>query len=159
MPHAATAPLIDTDVLNPKFTWECSVHFDELDPMQILHNSRYAANIERAITAFYESCGGRWERVISDNPDQFHGVRDIKIEFLSPFHGTGRMRIDIWVERLGTTSCSYGFLCSSPDGVVPYARGERTIVKMDPATYRPIPWTDRFRQAHSAIIKDLPAYA
>ena len=69
------------------------------------------------------------------------------------------MRIDLWVEHLGNTSCVYGFVCSSADGRVPYARGERTIVKIDPASKRPAPWTERFRSAHKDLVKDLHAYA
>ena len=33
------------------FVYETQVHFDELDPMQMLHNSRFVAHIERAITS------------------------------------------------------------------------------------------------------------
>jgi acyl-CoA thioester hydrolase len=147
------------ELFNPKFTYESPIHFDELDPMKILHNSRFAAHVERAVSAFYISVGGRWEMRVEDNPDQFHVVRDIHIEFLNPFIGTGTMRIDLWVERLGTTSCVYGFICTSVDGTVPYARGERTIVKVDPRSFRPEPWTERFRERHSALVKNLPAYA
>ena len=147
------------DLINPKFSYESSVHFDELDPMQMLHNARFAAHVERAISAWYTSIGGRWELRVEDNPDQFHVVRDLHIEYLNPFIGTGTMRIDLWVERLGNTSCSYGFVCSSIDGRVAYARGERTIVKVDPQSFRPAPWTDRFRERLSTLTKSLPAYA
>jgi acyl-CoA thioester hydrolase len=145
--------------INEKFTWISPVHFDELDPMQMLHNSRFAAHVERATVAWYETKGGSWRLDVRDNPDQFHVVRELRIEYLNPLLGTGSMRIDLWVERLGNTSCVYGFLCSSADGRLPYARGERTIVKIDPASRRPAPWTDRFRNAHRDLVKDLPAYA
>jgi acyl-CoA thioester hydrolase len=147
------------DDLNPKFVYHSPVHFDELDPMQMLHNSRFAAHVERAISACYFSLGGRWALNVNDNPDQFHVVRELRIEYLNPVVGPGTMRIDVWVERLGTTSCAYGFLCSSADGLVPYARGERTIVKVDPSSKRPAPWTPEFRNRQSALMKDLPAYA
>lgn len=147
------------DDLNPKFVYHSAVHFDELDAMQMLHNSRFAAHVERAVIAWYTMNGRKWELDPADNPDQFHVVRQLHIEYLNPVLGPGTMRIDIWVERLGNTSCEYGFLCSSEDGLVPYARGERTIVKVDPATRRPAPWTDFFRERHSALLKDLPAYA
>jgi acyl-CoA thioester hydrolase len=145
--------------LNPKFVYHSTVHFDELDPMSILHNSRFAAHVERAITQWYAADGYRWQLNVDDNPDQFHVVRDLRIEFLNPVIGPKTMRIDIWVDRLGTTSCVYGFLCSSEDGLVPYARGERTIVKVDRQSYRPTPWTEAFRQKHGELMKDLPAYA
>lgn len=150
---------MDFDVLNPKFSYLSPIHFDELDAMQMLHNSRFAAHVERAITSFYATTGKKWEIDISNNPDQFHVVRDLRIEYLNPMIGPGKMRIDVWVERIGNTSCVYGFICSSEDGSVPYARGERTIVKIDPATYRPTPWTPFFRDHHATLLKDLPAYA
>jgi len=146
-------------LFNPRFTYFSPVHFDELDPMKMLHNSRFAAHIERAVSAWYASTGGTWELRVEDNPDQFHVVRDLHIEYLNPFFGMGSMRIDLWVERLGNTSCVYGFLCSSPDGNVAYARGERTIVKVDPRSYRPEPWTPAFRARHETLVKNLPAYA
>jgi len=147
------------DEINPKFVYFTTIHFDELDPMQMLHNSRFAAHVERAVTDFYRTSGRRWERDPRNNPDQFHVVRDLRIEYLNPVFGPCRMRIDIWVEKLGNTSCAYGFLCSSEDGCVAFARGQRTIVKIDPATHRPAPWTDFFREHHSTLVKDLPAYA
>lgn len=145
--------------INPKFSWLSPVHFDELDPMQMLHNSRFPAHVERAVSAWFRANGGTWRLDIAENPDQFHVVRELRIEYLNPLLGPGYMRVDIWVEHLGKTSCVYGFLCSSDDGKVPYARGQRTIVKIDPASRRPAPWTESFRNAHTALLKNLPAYA
>ncbi len=137
------------DDLNPHFVYYSDVHFDELDPMQMLHNSRFVAHVERAIIAWYHSRGRTWRRDPADNPDQFHVVRDLHIEYLSPVIGPGRMRIDVWLERLGNTSCVYGFVCSNDKGTVGYARGERTIVKLDPASHRPTPWSEQFRAVHA----------
>src|SRR5262245_34184373 len=118
-----------------RFAHRSFVHFDELDPMQMLHNARMAAHVERATVAFYASLGRRWERNVADNPDQFHVVRELCVEFLQPFVGTGEMQVELWVEKLGSTSCVYGFRCASVDGRVVRARGRRAIVKLDPATY------------------------
>src|SRR2546430_6999794 len=96
------------DALTPRFVYFSTVHFDELDPMKMLHNSRFAAHVERAISAWYASIGGRGEIRVEDNPDQFHVVRDLHIEYLNPFIGTRTVRIDLWAERLGNTSCVYG---------------------------------------------------
>jgi len=134
------------------YTFKSHIFFDELDPMQMLHNARFAAHVERAVTTFYTESGRRYEMNPADNPDQFHVVRELRIEFLNPVVGPGTMRIDIWLERLGTTSCTYGFQCSNEDGSVPYARGERTIVKIDPSTKRPAPWTDFFRDYNTSAL-------
>ena len=134
------------------YTFDSPVFFDELDPMQMLHNARFAAHVERAIISFYNTSGRTWERDPADNPDQFHVVRELRIEFLNPVVGPRTMKIDVWVERLGNTSCTYGFLCRSHDGRLEYARGERTIVKIDPATHRPSPWTEFFREHHAPLV-------
>ena len=152
-----TALAFELESLNPKFIHFADIHFDELDPMQMLHNSRFVYHVERAITALYASRGRKWALDVADNPDQFHVVKDLRIEYLSPFLGMGRMQIEVWVEKLGTTSCVYGFLCSSEDGRVAHARGHRTIIKIDPQSHRPSPWTDIFRKGHTEYVKDLPA--
>lgn len=132
----------------PLFVYASEVHFDELDPMGILHNARYAVHVERATSALYESLGFRFEREVADNPDQFHVVRRIELDFHRPFVGTGPLQVRIWVDRLGETSCRYGFACISGDGVE-HVTGLRTIVKLDPRSMRPLPWTTRFRESHS----------
>lgn len=137
------------------FTFKSHVYFDELDPMQMLHNARFAAHVERAVTSWYAVSGKKWETNVADNPDQFHVVRELRIEYLNPVIGPGPIRIDIWVQHLGNTSCQYGFRCASEDGDVDYARGERTIVKIDPATKRPAAWSEFFRKHHQALIPDV----
>jgi acyl-CoA thioester hydrolase len=134
------------------YVFKSQVFFDELDPMQMLHNSRFVAHVERAITSWYGVAGRKWEPNVADNPDQFHVVRDLRIEYLNPVIGPGPMQIEIWVERLGNTSCVYGFRCSSDDGAIDFARGNRTIVKVDPETRRPAPWTDAFREHHAKLL-------
>jgi acyl-CoA thioester hydrolase len=141
------------------FVHRSLVHFDELDPMQMLHNVRLATHVERATIAFYASLGRRWERNVADNPDQFHVVRELQVDFLQPFLGTGEMHVEIWVERLGSSSCVYRFRCASADGRIVYARGRRAIVKVDPDSHRPLPWTPAFRDAHERLLQPTEAGA
>lgn len=130
------------------------IQFDELDALGVLHHARYVFLVERATIAFYFSCGRPWTEDPRDNPDQMHVVRDLRIEYLAPFRGMEEMRIGIWVEKLGRTSCSYGFECTNPGGGTLYARGRRTIVKLDPRTGRPTPWTASFRAEHEPLSRD-----
>ncbi len=134
------------------FVYRSHVFFDELDPMQMLHNSRFLTHVERATVAWYGKAGHTWQLDPADNPDQFHVVREFRIEFVSPVIGVGDIDVEIWVERLGRTSCQYGFRCSNGDGVE-YARGSRTIVKLDHTTRKPAPWTDGFREHHEKITR------
>ena len=137
------------DPLNPKFVYQSPID----------GRTRIEAHVERAIAAWYFANGRKWEPALDDSPDQFHVVREMRVEQLQPVVGPGNVRIDVWVEHLGTTSCVYGFLISSEDGRVAHARGERTIVKIDPLSQRPAPWSAFFRDKHAMLLKDLPAYA
>jgi len=71
------------------------------------------------------------------------------VEILNPVTVAGTMRIDLWVEEMDESSCTYAFLCSSEDGCTPYARGERTVTKLDP----------RLRRTNAGLLRDLHAFA
>lgn len=136
------------------FVHTARVHFDELDAMHMLHNARFFIHMERTASEFFRDLGRRWERNVADNPDQFSVVKAQQIEYIVPFLGTGELRVEMWVEKLGRTSCALGFLFTSPDASVVYARGTRTVVKLNPETLRPVPWTDRFRGAVSVLVRE-----
>ena len=57
-----------------------------------------------------------------------------RIEQLKPVAGAATLRVELWVNDLDDYTCTYGFLVSSENGRVPYARGERTVVNIDPRT-------------------------
>ena len=88
---------------------------------------------------------------------------DVTLETFDPHGATAAtsdtLRVELWVSELGAFTCTYGFLVSSEDGRVPYARGERTVVNVDPATHRAEKWDNRFMTSHAALLRDLPAYA
>ena len=64
------------------------------------------------------------------------------------------LRVDLWVNELDDYTCTYGFVVSSENGRVPYARGERSMVNANAK-----PWSPDFRAAHVGLMKDLPAFA
>lgn len=76
------------------------------------------------------------------------------LEQLEPAAGATTLRVDLWVNDLDDYTCTYGFLISSENGRVPYARGERSMVNANAR-----PWSPRFRAAHVELMKDLPAFA
>ncbi len=84
---------------------------------------------------------------------------DWYLEQLNPVVAAEMLRIELWVSDLADYTCTYGFLVSSENGCVPYARGERTVVNIDPRSQAPQKWSPEFRVTHSELLKDLPAYA
>ncbi len=134
--------LLLDDSLNPMFVHFSAVSDDELDPFRRLPHPALTAHIDSAIQAWRHRCG---DGAV---------LGDISIEYLEPVIGAQIMRIDLWVEHMDDRSCTYGFVCSSENGNLAYARGERNLVKRDDK-----PWSPRFRDSNATLMKDLHAYA
>ncbi len=132
------------------------VYFDDLDAYQILHNARYLLLFERTIGAFWRYLG--WGAVLdaANNPDQFHMVRANTIEYLRPVKGVTDVRVRIWVEKLGRSSLTFGVRVLPMDHDLDHARGTRTVVRVDPETLKPLPWTEGFREKLAPYRADLP---
>lgn len=120
------------------------VYFDDLDAFHILHNARYLLLFERTLGSFWEHVGMPYDP--ETQGDHQHLVRANTIEYLRPVRGLGRVRVRVWVERIGRTSLTFGFRMMPLDEDDPYAEGTRTIVRVDTKTRRPAPWTDDFRE-------------
>ena len=121
------------------------VHFDELDPMGLLHNSRYSLLFERALTAFWAGHGHSFVEGRPSTPDAFNVVRSASITYHRPVRGVGEVAVHIWLDHLGESSGDYWFQLTSVDGLVFYAEGNRVVVKLDPATLRSTPWSEESR--------------
>lgn len=126
------------DFLNPKF-----VFYSPIDEVA-LSTRQLEEHVDRAIIALdgRAPVGGTWA-----------------IEQLHPVLSGSAIRVDLWVSDLDDSTCTYGFLASSEDGRVPYARGERVVVCLDPASRQPAKWSRDFRTSHADLLKNLPALA
>lgn len=129
------------------------VYFDDLDAFQILHNSRYLLLFERTIGSFWTRMGwsGIWSE--SHDSDRYHLVRANHLEYHRPVTGIGEVRVRIWVEKLGRTSLTFGMRMLPMDQDVDYATGSRVLVRIDPQTKQPTPWSDEFRKKVAPFIR------
>lgn len=117
------------DDLNPKF-----VNFSPVTSGMLTAENVTDA-VDRAIAA-----------LCAETPRKGAGAA---VEILNPMVKAGVIRIDLWVEEIDATSCTYGFLCSSEDGCTPYARGERTCTKLGP----------RAQKTSARLLRDFHAFA
>ncbi|MCB0901748.1 MAG: acyl-CoA thioesterase [Actinobacteria bacterium] len=124
------------------FRYDSAVFFDEMDPLGVMHNSRFAVHVERAQTALFEHLGYGWTDLSQRHEDIVYVVRDMAMEFTAPVSSPGVMRVEVVALRLGRTSATWGYRCTCGD--VPVANGTRVVVKVD-GSARPVPWTDSFR--------------
>lgn len=129
------------------------VYFDDLDAFHILHNARYLLLFEHAIGSFWRRLGWAGTLDFNSNPDQYHLVRAVQLEYLRPVVGTGQVRVRVWVDRLGRTSLTFGLRVMPLDEDVDHAVGKRTIVRIEPDSRRPTPWTDKFREQIGPFVR------
>jgi len=121
------------------------VYFDDLDPFHILHNARYVVLFERTLGAFWMELGfGAFQD--TTQPEQFHLVARNEIDYREPVRGVGKVRVRVWVERIGSSSLTFAFRVLPLDRDVDHARGKRVIVHVEPTTLRATPWADSVRQ-------------
>jgi acyl-CoA thioester hydrolase len=134
-------------------TTKVPVHFDDLDALGMLHNSRYAVLVERAIINWWAERGVSFAGGRPTTPDAFNVVREYAITFHQPVRGTGEIAVHFWLETLGNSSADYRFRCASLDSQTVYAEGRRVNIRLDPATMRPVPWTDAGRELASLLLR------
>jgi acyl-CoA thioester hydrolase len=121
------------------------VYFDDLDALNILHNVRFLLFIERARGELLNAMGFHWQDDIEHNPDKFHVIAEHRIRYLTPVRGEGDVAVDLWLTRLGTTSAVVTARVGSVDGSVVFAEAETRLVRLDRTTFKPAPWSEKFR--------------
>ncbi|GAA1616652.1 hotdog domain-containing protein [Nonomuraea maheshkhaliensis] len=129
------------------------VHFDELDAMGLLHNSRYALLVERAIGTYWQRLGWVTDKDPSALKGVFMAVREFKVTYHVPIAGPGEVAVHFWMDHMGRTSGVYGFRVVSADRAVVHAEGYRVNVNLDPATLRPKPFSDELRSAAEPLLR------
>lgn len=131
------------------------VYFDDLDLFGILHNARYLLFMERALGEFWKKLG--WGGFDRANPDQHHLVRKNEVEYLRPFAGVGELRVRLWVQHLGNSSCVIAYRVMPMDEDEPCAVGKRVIVCIDPDTRKSQPWSEVFRKKVAPYVQTPPS--
>jgi len=121
------------------------VFFDDLDAFGMLYHGRFAALLERAITRYFAGLG-----MSLGHPDLNVVVRELLVVFERPVTRIGPVNVTFWLDRLGVTSAQFGFRFHSAD--VTHAHGRRVIVKIDPKTAAPEPWTEKTRGVLEAVL-------
>ncbi len=126
--------------------------FDELDPLNMLHNSRYQYILERATYMFFNAVKVIEEFDIVKYPDLHHVVHNINLNYLKPIFGVKPFIVSIAPQKLREAGAVYDVAFLSEDYKTVYCKGSRTIAKVKPVTFEPVGWTPKFRKTHEYII-------
>lgn len=129
------------------------VYFDDLDALNILHNVRYLLFMERARGELFNALGFRWEDDLDTNPDKYHVVAAHEIQYLRPVRGEGDVVVELTPRHLGRSSLILEAAVRSRHGDTLYAVGTTRIVRLDPETNLPCPFSERFRAAVAPLVR------
>jgi acyl-CoA thioester hydrolase len=129
------------------------VHFDDLDPMGMVHNARYALLIERALATFWRRHGHSFRDGRPTSPDAFNVVKEFSISYRAPIRGPGDVGVHFWLERMGRSCGVFNFRLLSSDGAIVFAEGRRVVIKLDQETLRPSPWTREARAVAEGLLR------
>ncbi|MEW1660718.1 MULTISPECIES: thioesterase family protein [unclassified Streptomyces] len=130
-----------------------TVHFDDLDALGMLHNSRYPLLAERAWAEYWHGFGFGFDGDWVAAGDMCNVIKEMKVSYERPLTRAGHYAAHLWIERLGRTGLTYGFRICSADGTETHARGHRVLVRVDPQTLRPTPWSDRARAIAAELLR------
>ncbi|MFI9257938.1 acyl-CoA thioesterase [Streptomyces sioyaensis] len=130
-----------------------TVHFDDLDALGMLHNSRYPLLVERAWAEYWHGRGFRFDGDWVAAGD----IKEMRLSYERPVTRPGRYAAHLWVERLGRTGLTYGFRLCSADGAETHAQGHRVLVRVDARTLRPTPWSDHARAVAADLLRPAAA--
>ncbi len=131
------------------------VYFDDLDALQILHNSKYLLLVERTIGSFWARISRVTATGLPAHSERSQLVRANTIEYHRPVSGTGEVRVRVWVEKLGTTSLVFGFCVMPMDEDVDHATGTRVMVCVD-GQRTPAPWSEAMRTQLQPFVRPSP---
>ncbi|MFI5497176.1 acyl-CoA thioesterase [Actinoplanes sp. NPDC051859] len=127
------------------------VHFDDLDSLGMLHNSRYATLAERAWVEYWQRHGIGVDADGGLLEDGYNVVKELLVTFDRSIHRPGRYAAALSLEKIGRSSLTYRFRICSAEGDVTYAHGKRTIIRVDQHTLRPTEWTAAARDLVSRL--------
>jgi acyl-CoA thioester hydrolase len=134
---------------NMRFTSRHTIYWDQLDLMGILHNAAFPLLFERARTEFWRSLGyyGYGDPAF-DWP--YMVVRN-EVNYRAPIERDEEIEVTVYVDSIGRTSLTFGHEVFRGDGALA-ADGRTVLVRTDPETRKPIPWTDSLREKLQAYL-------
>ncbi|MBZ0116927.1 MAG: acyl-CoA thioesterase [Sandaracinaceae bacterium] len=128
------------------------VYFDDLDALNILHNVRFLLFMERARGELFNELGFRWEDDLETNPDKYHVVAEHSIKYLVPVRGEGELIVELAPVHLGGSSLIIEARVRGMHGDTVYASGTTRIVRLDPTSNKPCPWSSTFRARMQPLV-------
>ncbi len=123
------------------FRLPIELRWRDLDAFQHVNNSTFMTYLEEARIRWFESLGEPW---MSETFAPL--VAAVQMNYRLPIPYPARVVVELFADRVGSTSVTVGHRIASDDGTVLYADGHVVMVWIDRASGRPTPLPEGVRR-------------
>ena len=124
------------------FRMPIALRWRDLDAFNHVNNSNFLTYLEEARIRWFASWEGEW---VTETTAPL--LAAVQLNYRQPIPYPADVAVELFTERLGTSSVTIGHRIVSGDGATLYADGHVVMVWIDRATGRPTPLPDVVRNA------------
>ena len=130
------------DAASTLFRMPVALRWRDLDAFQHVNNSNFLTYLEEARIRWFASWDGEW---VTETTAPL--LAAVQLNYRQPIPYPADVAVELFTERLGTSSVTIGHRIVSGDGATLYADGHVVMVWIDRSTGRPTPLPDVVRNA------------
>lgn len=134
MSEATQAPVL--------FRMPVALRWRDLDAFNHVNNANFLTYLEEARIRWFASWDGEW---VTEATAPL--LAAVQLNYRQPIPYPADVAVELFTERLGTSSVTVGHRIVSGDGMTLYADGHVVMVWIDRASGRPTPLPDVVRRA------------
>ena len=123
------------------FRLPIELRWRDLDAFNHVNNSNFMTYLEEARIRWFESLGEPW---LTETFAPL--LAAVQMNYRVPIPYPARVVVELFADRIGTTSVTIGHRIASEDGTVLYADGHVVMVWVDRGSTRPIALPDAVRR-------------
>jgi acyl-CoA thioester hydrolase len=124
------------------FRLPIELRWRDLDAFNHVNNSNFMTYLEEARIRWFESLGEEW---VTDATAPL--LAAVQMNYRVPIPYPSEVVVELFADRIGTTSVTVGHAITSADGATVHADGHVVMVWIDRASGRPTPLPDAVRHA------------
>ena len=124
------------------FRMPIALRWRDLDAFNHVNNSNFLTYLEEARIRWFASWNGEWV-----NERMAPLLAAVQLNYRMPIPYPSDVVVELFTDRIGTSSITIGHRIVSEDGVTLYCDGNVVVVWIDRASGRPIALPDTVREA------------
>ncbi|NUO77312.1 acyl-CoA thioesterase [Lysobacter sp. 5GHs7-4] len=116
------------------FRMPLELRWRDLDAFNHVNNSNFLTYLEESRIRWFDSWGGEW---VSDAIAPL--LAAVQLNYRLPIPYPSKVAVELYAQRVGSTSMTIGHRIVSEDGQALYCDGHVVVVWIDRASGRPVP--------------------